>query len=87
MIDEMYLLKSAPYHPGEYVEEWNLYKEIFVIMVVGLKESILFVVQTILEVTFNGQWLAEKISDIIDNLIEIKLCVQVIVIDNISYKV
>ena len=64
-----------------------MYKEIFVIMVVGLKESILFVVQTILEVTFNGQWLAEKISDIIDNLIEIKLCVQVIVIDNISYKV
>ena len=87
MIDEMYLQKSAPYHPGEYVEEWNLYKEIFVIMVVGLKESILFVVQTILKVTFNGQWLAEKINDIIDNLIEIKLCVQVIVIDNISYKV
>ena len=56
-------------------------------MVVGLKESILFVVQTILEVTFNGQWLAEKISDNIDNLIEIRLCVQVIVIDNISYKV
>ena len=56
-------------------------------MVVGLKESILFVVQTILEVTFNEQWLAEKISDNIDNLIEIRLCVQVIVIDNISYKV
>ena len=64
-----------------------MYKEIFVIMVVGLKESILFVVQTILEVTFNEQWLAEKISDNIDNLIEIRLCVQVIVIDNISYKV
>ena len=56
-------------------------------MVVGLKESITFVVQIILEVTFNGQWLAEKISDNIDNLIEIGLCVQVIVVDNISYQV
>ena len=56
-------------------------------MVVGLNESIPFVVQTILEVTFNGQWLAEKISDNIDNLIEIWLRVQVIVTDNISHKV
>ena len=56
-------------------------------MAVGLKESIPIVVQTILEVTFNGQWLAEKISNNIDNLIEIGLCVQVIVTDNISYKV
>ena len=64
-----------------------MYKEIFVFMVVGLEESITFVVQIILEVTFNGQWLAEKISDNIDNLIEIGLCVQVIVVDSISYQV
>ena len=63
MIDEMYLQKSAQYQSGEYVEERNLYKRIFAFMVVGLQESIPFVVQTILEVTFNGQWLAEKISD------------------------
>ena len=44
-------------------------------MVVGLKESIHLLVQTIPEVTFNGQWLAEKISDNIDNLKEIGLCV------------
>ena len=56
-------------------------------MVVRLKESITFVVRTILEVTFNVQWLAEKISDNIDNLIEIGLCAQGIVTDNISYKV
>ena len=59
----MYLQKSAQYQLREYVQEENLYKGIFVLMVVGLKESIPFVVQTILEVTFNGQWLAEKISD------------------------
>ena len=83
----MYLQKSAKYQSGEYVEEGNLYEGIFVFAVVRLKEFIPFVVQTIPEVTFNGQWLAEKISDDIDNLIEIGLCVQGIVTDNISYKV
>ena len=86
MIDEMYLQKSEQYQSGEYVEEGNLYEGIFALMVVGLRESIPFV-QTIPEVTFNGQWLAEKISDNIDSLTEIRLCVQGIVTDNISYKV
>ena len=87
MIDEIYLQKSAHYPSEEYVEEGNLHKGIFAFMVVGLKESIHLVVQTIPEVTFNGQWLAEKISDNIDNLKEIGLCVQGTVTDNISYKV
>ena len=58
----------------------NLYKRIVAFMVVRLKQSTPFVVQAIpqpsqanLEVTINGQWLAEKISDNIDNLIEIGL--------------
>ena len=42
-------------------------------MVVELKLSIPFIVQTILEVTFNGQWLAETFIDNIDNLIEFGL--------------
>ena len=83
----MYLQKSAQYQLREYVQEENLYKGIFVLMEVGLKESIPFVVQTILEVTFNGQWLAEKISYNIDNLIEIRLFAQGIVTNNISFKV
>ena len=67
----MYLPKSAQHQSGEYVEkEGNLYEGIFAFMVVGLKQSI---VQTISEVTFNGLWLTEKISDNIDNLIEIEL--------------
>ena len=52
-----------------------------------IKQSITFVVQTIPEVIFNGQWLAEKISDNIDNLTEIGFCVRGIVVDNTSYKV
>ena len=87
MIDEMCLHISAQYQSGENVEEGNLYKGIFAFMVVGLKESIHLVVQTIPEVTFNGQWLAEKISDNIDNLKEIGLCVLGMISDNLSYKV
>ena len=87
MIDQMYLQKSAQYQSGENVEEGNLYKGIFAFLVVELKQSIPFVVQTIPEVTFNGQWLAEKISDNMDSRIEIRLCVQGIVTENISYKV
>ena len=58
MIDEMYLQKSSQYQSGEYVgvdEDGNLYKRIVAFMVVGIKLSILFVVQAIPEVTFNGQ--------------------------------
>ena len=40
------------------------------------------VVQAIPGVTFNGQWLAEKISANVDNLIKIGLCVQGIVTNN-----
>ena len=87
MIEVMYLQKSAQYQSGEYVEEGNLCKWIFAFLVVGLKQSVPFVVQTIPKVIFNGLWLAEKISDNINNLIEIKLRVQAIVTDNISYKV
>ena len=83
----MYLQKSAQYQSGENVEEGNSYKGIFAFLVVELKQSIPFVVQTIPEVTFNGQWLAEKISDNMDSRIEIRLCVQGIVTENISYKV
>jgi len=57
MVDEMYLQKAAQYQSGEYVgadEEGKLFKGIMAFMVVGLKQSIPFVVQAIPEVTFNG---------------------------------
>ena len=55
MIDQAYLQKSAQYQSRENVEEGNLNKGNFVFLVVELKQSIPFVVQTIPEVTFNGQ--------------------------------
>ena len=85
------------YQSGEYAgvdKEGNLYKGIVAFMVVWLKQSTPFVVQAISqasqanpEVTFNGQWLVVKISDNIDNLIEIGLCVRGIVTDNHSANV
>ena len=80
MIDEMYLQNSALCQSGQYIhmgvdEEGNLYKGIVAFIVVGLNQSIPFVIQAIPEVTFNGQWLVEKFSDNMDNLIENGLCV------------
>ena len=72
----------------------KLYKGIVAFVEVRLKQSTPFVVQAIPqasqanpEVTFNGQWLAEKISDNIDNLIEVRLIVRSIVTDNHSANV
>ena len=73
--------KSAQYQSGQYVgvDEEGIFK----FMVVGLKQSIPFIVQAIPEVIFNGNWLVEKNSDNIDNLIEFGLCVRSIqVTDN-----
>ena len=60
-------------------------------MVVRLKQSTPFVVQAIPpasqanpEVIFNGQWLAEKIRDNIDSLIEIEISVKENVTDSHS---
>ena len=78
----MYQQKSAQYQSEECVEEANFYKGIVALLVDGLKQSITFVVQTIPEVIFNGQWLTEKISDNTDNLMEIGFCVRGIVADN-----
>ena len=62
-------------------------------MVVRLKQSTVlslfkpFHNQAQPEVTFNGQWLVVKITDNIDNLKEIGLCVRGIVTDNHSANV
>ena len=64
------------------------------LVVVRLKQYTLFVVQAFPqagqanpEVTFNGQWLTEKISDNIDSLMVIGLSVRSIVTNNPSTNV
>ena len=90
IIDEMYLQKSAQYQSGENEgvdKEGRLYKGTVAFMVVGFKLSIPFVVQTIPEVKFNGQWLAEIFIDNTGNLIEFGFCIRGIVTDNHSANV
>ena len=56
-------------------------------MVVGLKQSVPFVVQAIPEVTFDGQWLCDNIARNIKNLANAGFCVRGIVPDNHSSNV
>ena len=86
----MYLQKAAQYQAGEYIsadEGVNLYKGILTFMVVGLKQSTPFVVQAIPEVTFNGQWLCDKIASNIENLGNAGFCVHGLVTGNHSSNV
>ena len=72
MVDKiMYLQKASQHQAGEYIvanEKGNLYKGIVAFMVVGLKQSVSFVVQAIPYVTFHDQWLCDKIASNIENL-------------------
>ena len=82
MVDEMYLEKATQYHSGEYVgadDEGNLYKGIVAFMIVGLKESIPYIVQAIPEVKFSSEWLADKMSNYTDDLTSAEFCVRGIV--------
>ena len=86
-VDKMHLQKAAQYQAAKYVgadEEGNLCKGIVAFMVVGLKHPIPFVVQAIPEVTFNGQWLCDKIASDIENLGNAGFCVHRLAADNHS---
>ena len=90
LVDEMYLQKEESYQGGSLVgaaENGDLYKGIVVFMVVGLKESIPYVVQAVPEVTFGGKWLKEKIDTNLANLMEAGFCVRGVVTDNHSANV
>ena len=85
MVDEMFLQKEASYQSGDYVgedEEGELYKGIACFMIVGLKQSVLHVIQAIPEVTITGEWLAEKISASLHSLAQTGFTVRGIVTDN-----
>ena len=51
-------------------------------MIMGLKESIPYIVQAVPEVKFGVEWLVEKISNCIDDLTSAEFCVRGIVTDN-----
>ena len=85
MLDEMYFEKATRYHNGEYAgadDDGNLYKGRVAFMIVGPKESIYYIVQAIPEVKFSREWLADKMSNCINNLTSTEFSVQGIGTDN-----
>ena len=90
MADEMYVQKGTQFASGEYVgadEEGNLYKGVVVFMIVGMKESIPYVVKALPETTINGAWLSDQIDECIDILADCGFNVRAVVTDNHSANV
>ena len=90
MVDEMFLKQSSQYHGGSYVGEdsdGELYKGIVVFMIVGMRESIPYVIKTCPEVSINGHWLHNEIDSSIYNLTDCGFQVRGVVCDNHSVNV
>ena len=90
MADEMYLQKGTEFAGGDYVgadSNGNLYKGVVVFMIVGMKESIPYVVKAFPEETVNGLWLSEQIDECITTLANCGFNVRAVVTDNHSANV
>ena len=86
----MHLQKGVQYHGGTLVgadENGELYTGVMVFMVVGLKESIPFVVKACPEFKIAGKWLSEEIEDTLITLFEASLNVRAVITDNHSTNV
>ena len=85
VVDEMYLQKGASYQATEKVGKdsgGNLYKGIMVFMTVGLKQSVSFVVQALLDITITGEWLWSKIGNCIESLGNVGFTMCALLTDN-----
>ena len=82
MFDEMYLQNSEECVGGELVgvdEDGKLFKGIISFMIVGLKQSILYVVKTLPE---NGQWLKSELLHCLNTLHKNEFNIRAVVCDN-----
>ena len=85
IFDEMYLQKSQEYFRGEMIgcdDEGELHKGIVCFMIVGLKESILFVIKSLPETNIDANWLKTELLDSLEILSNCGFCVRAIVCDN-----
>ena len=90
MVDERYLKKSSQYHGGDYVGEddnGKLYTSIVVFMIVGVKDSVPYVVKSYPVVSISGEWLSNEIHSCICNLQIRGFKVRAVVSDNHSSNV
>ena len=85
ILDEMYLKKSLECFGGEMIDcddEGELYKGIVCFMIVGLKESILYVIKSLPETNIDANWLKTELLDSLEILSNCGFCVRAIVCDN-----
>ena len=90
IVDEMFLQKGSQYQSGDFIgedEEGNLYKGVVGFMIVGLKESVPYMIQALPETTFDGKWLAKKMEDNMKTLTDAGFRVRAVVTDNHSTNV
>ena len=85
MFDEMYLQKCEEYFAGDLVgciSEGELYKGLVCFMIVGLKNSIPYVIKSSPETKINADWLKEELIDCLGTLPKSAFIVRAIVCDN-----
>ena len=90
MLDEMFLQKSADDHSGSFVgqnENGEFYNVILVFMIVGLKESIPYVIEAIPKTSLNGEMVKDGIQENLHVLKSANFNVRSVISDNHSTNV
>ena len=71
LFDEMYLQKCEEYFGGDMMgsnDAGELYKGLVCFMVIGLKQSIPYIIKSLPEVSIDANWLKEEIFKCLDVL-------------------
>ena len=85
MFNEIYLQKCEEYFAGDLIgcnSEGELYKGLVCFMIVGLKNSIPYVIKSSPETKINADWLKEELVDCLGTFSKSGFNVRVIVCDN-----
>ena len=83
----MYLQKSVQYHGGKLIgkdEKGDFYNGILVFMVVGLKQSVPYVIKACPKTSHSGRWLTDEIEESLLTLSDAGLRIRAIITDNHS---
>ena len=87
LIDEMYLQKSVQYNDGKLIGKdgkGDFYNGILVFMVVGLKQSVPYVIKAYPKTSLSGRWLTDEIEESLSTLSDAGLRIRAIITDNHS---
>ena len=85
LFDEIYLQKCEQYFGGDMMgsnDAGELYKGLVCFMIVGLKQSIPYIIRSLPEVSIDANWLKEKIFKCLDVLCQSGFNVRAIICDN-----